>query len=195
MATVEIKKSKSILDSETKGDLKKTALKTLAEVGVSVIGGGVVGAVIGKPSFVIGLALAGAGYYKGIPWLGPLGLGMMSTSHLISDKSSGISGFDLKTETTNAKNRVLSFKDSLLQKTYLDKIIPSKTTENARQSSDEDGTEGFGSLAANLSALDEVENQLQMSANAFDKRSGNPAARSFSTPVEGGIDEPDFSGM
>ena len=194
MATLEIKKSKSILDSDPKGNLKQTALKTLAEVGVSVIGGGLIGSALGKPSFLIGLALAGVGYYKGVSWLAPLGLGMMSTSHLISEKSNGVSGFDFKTETANAKDRVLSFKDSLLQKTYLDKFIPSKKSSNARHQS-EDGTEGFGSLEANLSALDDIENQLEMSANAFYKRRGNPADKSFETPVEGGTDEPDFSGM
>ncbi len=187
-------KSVSILDVNPKGDMKKAALKTFAEVGISVIGGGVAGAVIGKPSFLIGLVLAGVGYYKGVSWLAPLGLGMMSTSHLISDKSNGVSGFDLKTETTNAKNRMLSFKDSLMQKTYLDKLIPSKKTTNARQNSNEESTEGFGSLEANLSALDDVERQLNSSANAFYKRRGNPATRSFSTSIEG-ADEPDFSGM
>jgi hypothetical protein len=71
-------KSVSILDVNPKGDMKKAALKTFAEVGISVIGGGVAGAVIGKPSFLIGLVLAGVGYYKGVSWLAPLGLGMMS---------------------------------------------------------------------------------------------------------------------
>ena len=89
---------------------------------------------------------------------------------------------------------MLSFKDSLMQKTYLDKLIPSKKTTNARQGSNEESTEGFGSLEANLSALDDVERQLNSSANAFYKRRGNPATRSFSTSIEG-ADEPDFSGM
>ncbi len=186
-------KSISILEVNPKGDAKQTAIRTLAEVGISVLGGGLLGAAIGKPSFLIGLALTGVGYYKGVSWLAPLGLGMMSTSHLIPDKSSGVSGFDLKTETTNAKNRMLSFKDSLLQKTYIDKLLPSKKASNARQLNEE-STEGFGSLEANINALDEVEKQLNASANTFYKRKGNAATRSFSTPVEGG-DEPDFSGM
>lgn len=186
-------KSTSILEVNPKGDVKQTAIRTLAEVGISVLGGGLLGAAIGKPSFLIGLVLTGVGYYKGVSWLAPLGLGMMSTSHLIPDKSSGVSGFDLKTETTNAKNRMLSFKDSILQKTYIDKLIPSKKANNARQISEE-STEGFGSLEANINALDEVEKQLNASANTFYKRRGNAATRNFTTPIEGG-DEPDFSGM
>ena len=192
--TINNKKSASILDINPKGDMKKAALKTLAETGISVIGGGLAGAVLGKPSFLVGLVLAGVGYYKGVSWLAPLGLGMMSTSHLSSAKSDGVSGFDLKTETNNAKKRVLSFKDSLLQKTYLDKIIPSKKASSNRLIAEE-STEGFGSTQANLNALDDVEKQLNASAKSFYGRSGNAPSGSFFTPIEGGIDELDFSGM
>lgn len=189
------KKSKSILESNPEGNMKQTALRTLAEAGISVIGGGLAGAVIGKPSFLIGLVVAGVGFYKGVSWLPPLGLGMMTTSQLIPSKSSGVSGFDLKQETNNAKERVLSFKDNILQKTYLDKVIPSKKVDNARQNSGEETTSGFGNTQENLNALDEIERQLNASANAFYKRNGYAASKSTTTPIEGGIDETDFSGM
>lgn len=172
------KKSASIFDINPKGDMKKAALKTLAVTGLSVIGGGLAGAALGKPSFLVGLVLAGVGYYKGVSWLAPMGLGMMSTSHLNPD----------------TKSRVLSFKDSLLQKTYLDKIIPSKKASSNRLIADE-STEGFGSTQANLNALDDVEKQLNASAKSFYGRSGNAPSRSLFTPIEGGIDELDFSGM
>jgi hypothetical protein len=59
----------SILGENTKGKGKETVYKTLANVGVAVIGGGLVTAIIGKPSFLLGLGLTGLGYYKDISWL------------------------------------------------------------------------------------------------------------------------------
>ena len=99
-------KVKSILEEDTKGKGKETIYKTLANASVAVLGGGLVSAVIGKPSFFVGMGLTGLSYYKDISWLAPLGIGMMATSHLIpNENTAGVSGFDLKQETENAKAR------------------------------------------------------------------------------------------
>jgi hypothetical protein len=199
-----VSKSKSastLLGENTKGKVKETALKTIAHVGLAVIGGGLATAIIGKPSFLLGLGLVGYGYYSDHSWVAPLGIGMMASSHLVPNESpAGVSGFSLKQETENAKSRLLSFKDSLLSKTYIDKVIkPQGTTKSSTNrtfeaSSSEETTSGFGSVDANLQALNQIEQQLVSSAMAIQNQQ-----RAEQMPVNSdamnGFDEMDFSGL
>jgi hypothetical protein len=184
----------SIHEVNPKGDLKLTMVRTVAEAAVSVIGGGLIGTLLGKPSFFVGLGVAGYGFYKDIYWLAPIGLGMMSTSVFLPPKNKGaVSGFDLNHETSNAKDRLLSFKDGIMHKTYLDKLIPSKKA-NASSQQDED-TAGFGSTASNLNALDEIEKQLNASANAYYAKDNNRLNQPNASAINGITEEADFSGM
>lgn len=191
----------SILGENTKGKGKETAYKTLAHVGVAVIGGGLVTAIIGKPSFLLGLGLTGLGYYKDISWLAPLGIGMMASSHLVPNESNtGVSGFNLKQETENAKSRLMSFKDSLLSKTYIDKVIKPKATSNssANRTTEtpvmEETTEGFGSVEANLNVLNQIEKQLVSSAMEIQNQRKEQSTQGFNDEMNG-LDEMDFSGL
>lgn len=191
----------SILGENTKGKGKETVYKTLANVGVAVIGGGLVTAIIGKPSFLLGLGLTGYGYYKDISWLAPLGIGMMASSHLVPNESStGVSGFNLKQETENAKSRLMSFKDSLLSKTYIDKVIKPKATSksSANRTTEtpvmEETTEGFGSVEANLNVLNQIEKQLVSSAMEIQNQRKEQSTQGFNDEMNG-IDEMDFSGL
>ncbi len=191
----------SILGENTKGKGKETAYKTLAQVGVAVIGGGLVTAIIGKPSFLLGLGLTGLGYYKDISWLAPLGIGMMASSHLVPNESNtGVSGFNLKQETENAKSRLMSFKDSLLSKTYIDKVIKPKATSksSANRTTEtpvmEETTEGFGSVEANLNVLNQIEKQLVSSAMEIQNQRKEQSTQGFNDEMNG-IDEMDFSGL
>jgi hypothetical protein len=191
----------SILGENTKGKGKETAYKTLAHVGVAVIGGGLVTAIIGKPSFLLGLGLTGLGYYKDISWLAPLGIGMMASSHLVPNESNtGVSGFNLKQETENAKSRLMSFKDSLLSKTYIDKVIKPKATSksSANRTTEtpvmEETTEGFGSVEANLNVLNQIEKQLVSSAMEIQNQRKEQSTQGFNDEMNG-IDEMDFSGL
>jgi hypothetical protein len=191
----------SILGENTKGKGKETVYKTLANVGVAVIGGGLVTAIIGKPSFLLGLGLTGLGYYKDISWLAPLGIGMMASSHLVPNESNtGVSGFNLKQETENAKSRLMSFKDSLLSKTYIDKVIkPKATSKNSANRmietpAMEETTEGFGSVEANLNVLNQIEKQLVSSAMEIQNQRKEQSTQGFNDEMNG-VDEMDFSGL
>ena len=191
----------SILGENTKGKGKESVYKTLANVGVAVIGGGLVTAIIGKPSFLLGLGLTGLGYYKDISWLAPLGIGMMASSNLVSNESNtGVSGFNLKQETENAKSRLMSLKDSLLSKTYIDKVIKPKATSKSSANRTietpvmEETTEGFGSVEANLNVLNQIEKQLVSSAMEIQNQRKEQSTQGFNDEVNG-IDEMDFSGL
>lgn len=193
------RKVATVLGEKTTGKAKETAFKTLAHIGIGIIGGGLAAAVIGKPSFLIGGGLTFYGYYKDISWLAPLGLGMMASSHLVpNDTGTGVSGFSLKQETENAKTRLTSLKDSWLSKTYLDKIIKPKTasTKSANrtmQAADqEETTEGFGSVDDNLKALDRIEQQLMTSA--MEMQNQNKGTQGINDEING-YDEQDFSGF
>jgi hypothetical protein len=105
---------------DTKGDLKHSALETGKDLLIGVLGGGLVAALIGKPAFVIGLGITGVGHYAGNTLASTFGLGMMAGGNIISGTVSGIDGLD------GAKERVTAFKDSMLQRTYMDKIIKKK---------------------------------------------------------------------
>lgn len=191
----------SILGENTKGKGKETVYKTLAHVGVAVIGGGLVTAIIGKPSFLLGLGLTGLGYYKDISWLAPLGIGMMASSHLVPNESNtGVSGFNLKQETENAKSRLMSLKDSLLSKTYIDKVIKPKATSKSSANRTietpvmEETTEGFGSVEANLNVLNQIEKQLVSSAMEIQNQRKEQSTQGFNDEMNG-LDEMDFSGL
>jgi hypothetical protein len=92
------RKVKAILEESSKGKAKESFFKGLTYMGISVLGGGLAAAVIGKPSFLIGAGLTFVGYYKDNHWLAPLGLGMMASSHLVPNESLEKStGFSFKT--------------------------------------------------------------------------------------------------
>ena len=193
------RKVKSVLEGSTKGDAKASFHKGLANMGIAVIGGGLVTAIIGKPSFLLGAGLTVYGYYKDNHWLAPLGLGMMASSSLVPNESStGVSGFDLKQETENAKTRLMSFKDSLLSKTYLDKVIKPKPATNSSTNrtieapTTEETTSGFGSVQDNLNVLNNIEHQLINSAMAIQNQNKSESTQGFNDEVNG-IDEQDFS--
>lgn len=168
------------LDSKTEGDLKGSGLKTLADIGLSVLVGGGLGAVIGKPAFLVGMGSAFVGHYTGINWITPIGVGMMASSNLTGDT---MSGYDLQ----GIKDRLLTFKDSLLQRSYLDKVIKSKS------SGSEEGTSGLGNVEQYNKALKDVEAQLVQSAMNFQRRKGESTA-GIEDEMNGYTDT-DFSGM
>lgn len=171
------------LEEKSEGDLKNSGLKTLADIGLSVIVGGGLGAVIGKPAFLIGLGGTFAGHYTGINWITPIGVGMMASSNLIGGDS--VSGFDLQ----GAKDRLLNFKDSLLHRTYLDKVIKKPSSENTNG----EGTSGLGNVNEYNKALNDIEAQLVQSAMDFQRSKGESTA-GIEDEMQG-YTETDFSGM
>lgn len=177
-----------ILSNEvkTEGDLKNSGMKTLVELGLSVLVGGAIGSVVGRPAFLVGLAGTFAGHYTGINWIAPIGVGMMASS-LSAGGQKTMSGYDLE----GVKDRLLSFKDSLIHRTYLDKVLPKgKSGEDERV---DEGTSGLGNIAEHNKTLKAIEDQLVKSAIAFQRKRGGSTA-GIEEEVEG-MYETDFSGM
>lgn len=115
-----IQKLSSRLD--TKGDIKHSAMETGKDLVVGVLIGGLSAALIGKPAFLVGLGITGLGHYAGNNLASTLGLGMMAAGNLVGGAVSGIDGLD------GVKDRVQAFRQSMMERTYLDKIVKKKDT-------------------------------------------------------------------
>lgn len=144
---------------DTKGNVKNTALETGKDILVGVLGGGLIGAAIGKPSLIVGIVTTGVGHYSGNKLTQLLGIGLMAANGFQKNTTvSGLEGMD------GVKERVQAFKESLSDKFYLDKI-KKKTSSGT--------TSGFGELQYfsypnnDLAALDAIEDQLTDSAMQF----------------------------
>lgn len=157
-------------DLKTEGNIKNTAIETGKGILVGVLGGGLLGAAIGKPSFVVGILTTGVGHYSGNKLTQMLGIGMMAANGFIKTNAtvSGIEGLD------GVKERLQAFKENFSEKLYLDKLKMKGINDGS--------TSGFGGLQyfsypnQDLAALDAIENQLTDSAMQF----------------QGGLPESDF---
>jgi hypothetical protein len=146
----------------TKGNIKNSSLETGKDVLIGVIGGGLVGAAIGKPSLIIGIATTGIGHYTGNKLVQILGLGMMAGGTFKSASVSGLNGMD------GIKERLQVFKATLSDKFYMDKLKKKV------------GAAGIGELQyftypdssmGELAALSDIERQIEESAMQFSGRS------------------------
>jgi hypothetical protein len=170
-------KKKSLLgelDSEavTKGNLKNTAIETGKMILLGVFAGGLGSAIIGKNSFGIGLLTAGIGHYTGNRIISIMGLGMMATSGV--NRSSGVSGLE---GLDGVKERVMAFKEDLLDKTYLNRILPKSST--AASSKSVGALQYFnypGDVSGHAAALASIENQLLESGMQFQQNNGGSYA-------------------
>ena len=148
-------------DLKTEGSIKNTAIETGKGILVGVLGGGLLGAAIGKPSFVVGILTTGVGHYAGNKLTQMLGIGMMAANGFAKTNTavSGIEGLD------GVKERIQAFKESFSEKLYLDKLKKKGIADGT--------TSGFGELQYftypnnDLAALDAIENQLTDSAAQF----------------------------
>lgn len=148
----------------TKGNTKNTVLETGKDILIGVLGGGLIGAIIGKPSLAVGIVTTGAGHYAGNKLVQLLGIGIMAANGFQKGGAvSGLEGLD------GVKERLTAYKESLGEKFYLDKILKKKAAAS--------GTSGFGelqyftypdtSINGELAALDDIENQIAESAMQF----------------------------
>jgi len=147
--------------------VKESVIQTGKDLLIGVIGGGIAGAVIGKPSLLIGVGITGYGHYAKKPTLTTFGIGMMAASGFnASTTTQGIDGFSVE----DVKARIKSFKESFASKLFLDKIIKKKT---------EDGANGVGAVQyydyphenkeLDFSALDRLQNQIVQSGIDYKK--------------------------
>lgn len=162
---------------DTKGDAKNSAIESVKDLVVGVVGGGLAGAAVGKPSLLVGFGTSLIGHYMGSSLATSFGLGMMASGgyQISSGAVNGLSGLD------GAKERMKAFKDNIKQRLYLDKIIKPKQAEEKEES-----TNGMGSVQyfkypqqqnqeLDMSGLDEIENAIARSGEQFQQRqmSGN----------------------
>ena len=146
----------------TKGDAKNTMLETGKDILIGVLGGGLIGAAIGKPSMVVGIITTGAGHYTGNKLVQILGIGMMAANGFQKSTTvSGLQGLD------GVKERLQAYKESMKDKFYLDKIMKKKIAAT---------TSGIGELQyftypdtmnGELAALNDIEQQIAESAMQF----------------------------
>lgn len=146
--------------------VKESAIQTGKDLLIGVIGGGIAGAVIGKSSLLIGIGVTGYGHFANKPTLSTFGIGMMASSGFTAQGTNGVDGFSAE----DVKARVMSFKDSIASKLFLDKIIKKKTEES---------TNGVGAVQyydypnenkeLDFSALDRLHSQVVQSGIDYKK--------------------------
>jgi hypothetical protein len=155
---------------ETKGNGKNTAIETLKDIAIGVIGGGLAGAAIGKPSLLTGIGTSLIGHYVGVPLMTSFGFGMMAsgTYQMATGSVNGVSGLE------GVKERVQLFKESLKQRLYLDKIIKPKKKED-------EGANGMGSVQyfkypntenkeLDMGSLDNIEREIARLGEQYERK-------------------------
>lgn len=178
-----------VAQDNAKGSLKHTALETGRDILLGAVGGGLAGAVLGRSSFLVGIAITGVGHYMGSNGAASFGVGMMASGgyQAVAGAMNGTEkeGFE------GVKERMSAFKDEFKRKLFLDKIIKSKKKEEEKSS--EEGTNGMGDVqyftypnskelegaADHFETLDRIEKQVAASAKAFE------AKQSFSGTMNG----------
>ncbi len=154
----------------TRGNVKNTVLETGKDLLVAVLGGGLIGSAIGRPSLAVGLVTTGTGHYMQNRLLTLLGIGMMAANGFQKSKAvNGLEGLD------GVKDRLMAYKENFSEKLYLDKIIKPKSAAAAA------ATNGFGELQyfnygndlnGGLNALNSIEEQLIESGMQFQQMTG-----------------------
>lgn len=180
-----------LLENKPKGKIGASAVNVVYDVLLGVGAGGLLGALIGKHSFWPGLVISGTGYYFDVRAMQVAGLGMMASSHLLAPNERAArtkEGFDLKAEIQDAKARAQKFGQSLLERTYADKVVnlikrkkdqSAESTDTSTQdtiTTTADSTEpvvnGLGE--PDYSQLDKITQQIVSSAVAYQR--ANPQA-------------------
>lgn len=151
----------------TKGNVKNTMLETGKDLLVAVLGGGLIGSAIGRPSLAIGIVATGTGHYTQSRMLTLLGIGMMAANGFQKGKGvNGLEGLD------GVKERLMAYKENFSEKLYLDKILKQKSAA---------ATNGIGELQyfnydqemnGGLNALNSIEDQLIESGMQFQQMTG-----------------------
>lgn len=152
----------------TKGNVKNTVLETGKDLLVAVLGGGLIGSAIGRPSLAIGLVTTGTGHYTQNRLLTLLGIGMMAANGFQRGKTvNGLEGLD------GIKERLTAYKENFSEKLYLDKIIKQKSAAAAANGIGELQYFNYpGEMNGGLNALDTIEQQLIESGMQFQQMQG-----------------------
>lgn len=150
---------------QTKDNIKNSALETGKDLLIGVIGGGVAGAAIGKPSLLVGIGLTGAGHFTDNHLLKLFGIGLMAANGFQRSKSvNGLEGLDKQA----ILNRIQAYKDNFSEKLFIDKLT-------GKRSANAESANGIGELQFfnypndvngaydELAALEDLEQQIARS--------------------------------
>ena len=160
---------------ETKGDFKKTAAYTGRDILFGAIGGSLAGAVVGRSSLLVGIAVTGAGHYFGSPSAAMFGVGMMASGGY--QAVNGAMNGTEKEGIEGIKERFGNFKENLKRQLFLDKIISKKK----EKTEEDESTNGMGRVkyfkhpankALDFSEADRIEQQIEQSGKQFAQMHG-----------------------
>jgi len=145
-----------------KGHVTNTLVETGKDLLIGVIGGGVVGALVGRPSLILGLGIAATGHYTENRLAQVFGVGMMAANgYQKSGNVSGLEGLD------GMKERLQAYKESFGDKFYLSKFLKKKSLSAATAGFGEVQLFNYNEMNGGLAALDDIEKQLADSALEF----------------------------
>jgi hypothetical protein len=157
---------------DTKGNAKNSAIESVKDLVIGVVGGGLAGAAIGKPSLLVGFGTSLIGHYMGSSMATSFGLGMMASGGYQIGQGA-VNGTSL-TGLDGAKERMKAFGQNIKQRLYLDKIIKPK------EETTDEGTSGFGNVQyfkypqldqpLDMGALDDIERQIARSGEQYELR-------------------------
>jgi hypothetical protein len=164
-----------VKELETKGNAKNSAIESVKDLVIGVIGGGVAGAAVGKPSLLVGFGTSLIGHYMGSPMATSFGMGMMASGgyQIGSGAVNGTepAGFE------GVKERIKAFGTNIKGRFYLDKIIKPK---DATPPAKEESTNGVGSVQyfkypqnekeLDMTALDNIENAISKSGERYQQK-------------------------
>ncbi len=164
-----------------KGSIKHTMLETGRDILVGAVGGGLAGAVLGRSSFLVGIAVTGVGHFMGRSGTAAFGVGMMASGGY--QAVAGAMNGTEKEGIEGVKERMAAFKEEFKRKLFLDKIIKSKKKEEDKT---DEGTNGLGDVqyftypnskelegandTLDMSALERIEKQVHESGKAFEAK-------------------------
>lgn len=160
---------------ETKGDFKKTAAYTGRDILFGAIGGSLAGAVVGRSSLLVGIAVTGAGHYFGSPSAAMFGVGMMASGGY-QTVNAAMNGTE-KEGIEGIKERFGNFKENLKRQLFLDKIVPKKK----EKTDDDESTNGMGRVQyfkhpsgqeLDFSEANRIEQQIEESGKKFAQMNG-----------------------
>ncbi len=165
----------SAQEVETKGDFKKTAAYTGRDILFGAIGGSLAGAVVGRSSLLVGIAVTGAGHYFGSPSAAMFGVGMMASGGY-QTVNAAMNGTE-KEGIEGIKERFGNFKENLKRQLFLDKIVPKKK----EKTDDDESTNGMGRVQyfkhpsgkeLDFSEANRIEQQIEESGKKFAQMNG-----------------------
>lgn len=156
----------------TEKNIGNSVIETGKDLLIGVIGGGLLGSAIGRPSLLVGLAVTVGGHYFKNSTVSVLGVGMMAANGF--QNGAAVNGPEKPMDAV--KNRINTFGNNFKQKVYLDKVLKSKSSSTSKAAMQglenvqyfNYPTDSAISGELDFSGLDEVERQLSYSANEFE---------------------------